>query len=95
MIDNYQPLFQLMELIGKRWVVPTLLILLVHERVPFSKIKKYLKITSRALSTNLKMLGQLGFVHKAINTKKAYYTLSEDGRAVTQKILSLGKEIRL
>lgn len=94
MLESYNVLINMMDILGKKWVVPLLVILLLCEKTTFSKIKKQLRITSRALSLSLKRLEDLGFVEKFIlnDTKKAYYALSEDGRKVTQKILCLVKE---
>lgn len=89
MLIAYQQLFEIMEVLGKKWIVPMLLVLLVHDQVNFSALKKQLKITSRALSMNLKLLETLGFIEKIClhDTKKAVYALSETGKEVTQKII--------
>ena len=50
MLQNYNILFQFMEVLGKKWVVPLLIFLLFYEKTNFSHMKKQLKITSKDLS---------------------------------------------
>ncbi len=97
MLIANQQLFEIMGILGKRWMVPMLLVLLMHDQINFSALKKQLKITSRALSMNLKLLETLGFVEKIIllDTKKACYSLSESGKELTQKILSLNNKAHI
>lgn len=89
MMQNYAMLFEFMEVLGKKWVVPLLIFLLVCEKTNFTTIKKHLKLTSRALSRKLKLLEALGLVEKIIidNPKKAVYSLSGKGREISQSIL--------
>src|SRR3989338_10131022 len=46
MIQGYTFLYGTMEVLGKKWVVPLLLLLFFYEEINFSSIKKSLKITS-------------------------------------------------
>ena len=66
MLQNYAMMFQFMEALGKKWIVPILIFLLLYNQTNFSQIKKYLKITSRALSKKLKLLEALGLVEKIV-----------------------------
>lgn len=95
MLQGYNMLFELMEFLGKKWVVPLLLFLLICEQTSFSKIKKQLKITSRALSKKLKLLEALGLVEKIIigSPKKAVYKLSEKGKEISQMLLRFATSI--
>ena len=89
MLQNYAMLFEFMQTLGKKWTVPLLLFLLFYKESNFSEIKKNLKMTSRALSKKLKLLEALGLVERIIieNPKKAYYSLSEKGMAVSQMVI--------
>lgn len=91
MLQNYNLLFEFMETLGKKWIVPLLLFLLLYEHTSFSKIKKSLKVTSRALSKKLKLLEALGLVEKIVtdNQKKVCYALSEKGREISQMLLNM------
>lgn len=91
MLQSYGLLFGFMELLGKKWVVPLLLFLLFCEKTNFSKIKKQLKLTSRALSKKLKLLEGLGLVEKVAieNPKRALYSLSGKGKEVSELLLRL------
>ena len=93
MISDYKYLIDIMEILGKKWVVPILLLLLVCEKTTFSKLKKELKITSRALSKKLKILETLGLIEKNFNkgTKNIYYVLSDKGNTLSSLLLSLNK----
>lgn len=89
MLQNYNILFEIIEVLGKKWIVPLLLFLLLYNEANFSKIKKQLRITSRALSKKLKLLETLGLVEKIVihNSKKVCYSLSEKGKGVSQMLL--------
>lgn len=89
MLQSYNMLFDFMEVLGKKWIVPLLVFLLLYEKTTFSKIKKHLGLTSRALSKKLKLLEALGLVEKIVieNPKKIIYTLSEKGKDVSQMLL--------
>jgi len=89
MIQSYALLFELMETLGKKWIVPLLLFLLFYEQTNFSQIKKQLKVTSRALSKKLKLLEALGLVERIVidNPKKIVYTLSKKGKEISQMLL--------
>lgn len=95
MLQGYNVLFSLMEFLGKKWIVPLLLFLLICEQTTFSRIKKQLKITSRALSKKLKLLEALGLVEKIIidNPKKAVYKLSGKGKEISQMLLGFAANI--
>ena len=89
MLQNYNILFQFMEVLGKKWVVPLLIFLLFYETTTFSQLKKHLKVTSRALSKKLKVLEASGLVEKIImgGPRKVAYTLSEKGKEISKMIL--------
>jgi len=89
MLQSYNVLFELMEVLGKKWIVPLLIFLLLYEGTTFSKIKKHLKITSRALSKKLKLLEALGLVERIIidSPRKIVYTLSEKGKEISHTLL--------
>ena len=95
MLQNYAMMFQFMEALGKKWIVPILIFLLLYNQTNFSQIKKYLKITSRALSKKLKLLEALGLVEKIVadSTGKIVYTLSEKGKEISQTLLNFGVNI--
>ena len=95
MLQGYGLLFEFMETLGKKWVVPLLLLLLICEQTTFSRIKKQLKITSRALSKKLKLLEALGLVEKIAidNPKRAAYKLSEKGKEISQMLLGFAANI--
>ena len=95
MLQNYNILFQFMEILGKKWIVPLLIFLLFYETTTFSQLKKHLKVTSRGLSTKLKVLEALGLVEKiiSISTRKVAYTLSEKGKETAQMLLGLAANI--
>lgn len=91
MLQNYAMMFQFMEVLGKKWVVPILILLLLYDQTNFSKIKKYLRITSRALSKKLKLLEALGLVERIIiESGKVAYTLSGKGKEISQTLLNFG-----
>ncbi|MBI2649848.1 helix-turn-helix transcriptional regulator [Candidatus Woesearchaeota archaeon] len=89
MFQSYDALFGLMEALGKKWIVPLLIFLLFYEKTTFSKIKKNLKVTSRALSKKLKLLEALGLVEKIVidSPRKVAYTLSAKGKEISQMLL--------
>ena len=95
MVKNYIILFEFMEMLGKKWIAPVLLFLLFYEQSTFSKIKRHLKVTSRALSKKLKLLQALGLVERVTidNPKKVCYTLSEKGKGISQIILAFATNI--
>lgn len=95
MIQSYHALFQFMEVLGKKWVVPLLIFLLFYETTTFSKLKKHLKVTSRALSKKLKVLEALGLVEKIImgSPRKVAYTLSEKGKEISQMLVTFAANI--
>ena len=95
MINSYYALFQFMESLGSKWVVPILIFLLLYEKTTFTKIKKHLKVTSRALSKKLKLLEALGLVEKIVidSPKKVVYTLSEKGKEISQMLLGFATNI--
>jgi len=96
MLQTYQMLFEMMEKLGKKWAVPLLIFLLFYEQTTFSIIKKQLKMTSRVLSRKLKLLETLGLIEKAVvdSTGKAYYSLSDKGKKLSQMMLELGEAVR-
>ncbi len=89
MLQSYNVLFEFMESLGKKWIVPLLIFLLFYETTTFSQLKKHLKVTSCALSKKLKLLEALGLVEKIVidNPRKVAYTLSEKGKEVSNVIL--------
>lgn len=90
MLNGYNMLFEFMEVLGKKWIVPLLLILLFYDKITFTKIKKQLGVTSRALSKKLKLLEALGLVEKmADGPKNVMYALSEKGKEVSRMLLGL------
>jgi len=95
MLQSYNILFEFMETLGKKWVVPLLLFLLICEQTTFSKIKKQLNITSKALSKKLKVLEALGLVERIVieNPRKVYYALSEKGKRISGLLLGFGSKI--
>ena len=95
-MQNYSILFKLMEELGKKWIVPLLVFLLFYEESNFSKIKRRLKLTSRALSRKLKLLEALGLVEKIVieNPRRIAYTLSEKGKEVSKAILGFAESVK-
>ena len=95
MLQNYAMMFQFMEVLGKKWIVPVLILLLLCEKTTFTSIKKQLKVTSRALSKKLKLLEALGLVEKTIidSPSKFAYTLSEKGREISQTLIGFATNI--
>jgi len=89
MMQSYNLLFGLMEALGRKWITPLLIFLLLHDATTFTKIKKHLGLTSRALSKKLKLLESLGFVEKIVidNPRKLTYNLSEKGKKIAQMLL--------
>ena len=89
MLQNYNMLFEFMEILGKKWIVPLLVFLLLYEKTNFNTIKKRLRLTSRALSKKLKLLEAFGLVEKMAieNPRKVAYTLSEKGKEISQVLL--------
>lgn len=95
MLQNYNMLFEFMEVLGKKWIVPLLVFLLLYEKTNFNTIKKRLRLTSRALSKKLKLLEAFGLIEKIIldNPRKAVYTLSEKGKEISQMILGFAANV--
>ena len=95
MLQGYSLLFEFMETLGKKWVVPLLLFLLFYEKTNFSQLKKSLKVTSRALSKKLKLLEALGLVERIVieNPRKVYYALSEKGKRISGLLVGFGSKI--
>ena len=95
MLQAYNLLFEAMESLGKKWVVPLLLFLLFYEKTNFSQLKKSLKVTSRALSKKLKLLEALGLVERIVieNPRKVYYALSEKGKRISGLLVGFGSKI--
>ena len=95
MLQSYNFLFDFMEILGKKWIAPLLIFLLFYEETNFSKIKKHLKITSRALSKKLKLLEAIGLVEKSVvdNPRKIAYALSEKGKEISQMLLGFATNI--
>lgn len=95
MLQSYNLLFQFIEVLGKKWVVPLLIFLLFYETTTFSQLKKHLKVTSRALSKKLKLLEALGLVEKIVieKPKKICYALSERGKELSQMLLGFAATI--
>ena len=89
MLQAYNLLFEIMESLGKKWVVPLLLFLLLMEETNFSKMKKHLRITSRILSRKLQLLEALGLVEKIVidNPRKILYSLTDKGKAISNQLL--------
>jgi len=88
-MQSYNIVFGLMEALGKKWTVPVLVFLLIYGGTHFTKIKRHLKVTPRALSNKLKLLNALGLVEKNVmeNPKKVIYTLSEKGKEIAQMLV--------
>ena len=95
MLQGYNILFDFMEVLGKKWIVPLLIFLLFYEQTNFTTIKKHLKVTSRALSKKLKLLEALGLVEKIVidSPRKVAYTLSEKGKEISQMLLSFATNL--
>ena len=92
MLQAYYVLFELMETLGKKWVVHLLLFLLIVKQTNFSTLKKRLNLTSRALSLKLKDLRRLGLVRKSSpknNKENVYYSLSDKGKNIVQSLVAL------
>lgn len=96
MLQNYSMLFEFMEVLGKKWIVPLLIFLLLYEKTNFNTIKKRLRLTSRGLSKKLKLLEAFGLIEKIIidNPRKAVYILSKKGREISQMILGFAANIK-
>ncbi|HLC50495.1 MAG TPA: winged helix-turn-helix transcriptional regulator [Candidatus Nanoarchaeia archaeon] len=96
MLQGYAFLYSTMEILGKKWVVPLLLLLFFYEETNFSAIKKSLKITSRALSKKLKLLETLGLVEKIIQegSRKSIYSLSLKGKQISELLVNFGASIK-
>ena len=95
MLQTYNLLFEIMESLGKKWVVPLLLLLLLMEKTNFTKMKKQLRITSRILSKKLQLLEALGLVEKIIidNPKKILYSLTDRGKTISNQLLHFYEHI--
>ncbi len=93
MTPNYNMLFELMEILGKKWAVHLLVFLFIVKKTNFSIIKKRLHITSRALSIKLKALTKYGLVKKLnyVDTKIFYYCLTEKGNNLVHGLLLLSR----
>ena len=92
MLQNYSMLFGMVEILGKKWIVPLLLILLFCEKTTFSKMKRQLGMTSRALSKKLKLLETMGLVEKiAESPRNVIYALCGKGREVAQSLLGFAE----
>ena len=89
MLQTYSLLFEIMESLGKKWVVPLLLFLLLMEETNFSKMKKHFRVTSRILSRKLQLLETLGLVEKIVidNPKKILYSLTDKGKTMSNNLL--------
>ena len=89
MLQAYNLLFEAMESLGKKWVVPLLLFLLLMEETNFSKMKKHFRVTSRILSRKLQLLETLGLVEKIVidNPKKILYSLTDKGKTMSNNLL--------
>ena len=96
MLQNYNVLFEFMEVLGKKWIVPLLIFLLLYEKTNFNTIKKRLRLTSRGLSKKLKLLEAFGLIEKTIldNPRKIVYTLSEKGKEISQMMLGFAANIK-
>ena len=96
MMNGYDFLFEMLELLGKKYVAPLLILLLINEEITFSKLKRDLKLTSRSLSKKLKLLEAGGFVEKIIirSSKKAVYTLSEKGKGISKMMLDVAPKFK-
>jgi len=88
-------LFEFMEVLGKKWIVPLLVFLLLYEKTNFNTIKKRLRLTSRALSKKLKLLETFGLIERLIldNPRKVAYALSEKGKEVAKTLLGFAANI--
>ncbi|MBI2656851.1 winged helix-turn-helix transcriptional regulator [Candidatus Woesearchaeota archaeon] len=94
MLQSYNVLFELMEVLGKKWIVPLLIFLLLYEKTTFTKIKKHLGLTSRALSKKLKLLEALGLLEKIVeNPRRTIYLLSDRGKEISQMLLGFATNI--
>ena len=89
MMQTYTLLFEVMESLGKKWVVPLLLFLLLMEKANFSKMKKQLRVTSGILSSKLKLLEALGLIEKIVidDPRKILYSLTDKGKAISNQLL--------
>jgi len=89
MMQTYTSLFEVMDFLGKKWVAPLLLFLLLTEKTNFSKMKKQLRVTSGTLSSKLKLLEALGLVEKIVieNPRKILYSLTDRGKATSNQLL--------
>lgn len=94
MLNHYTLLFSTMEALGKKWVVPVLLILFFYGECSFTMLKKNLKVTSRSLSRKLHILERLGLVEKKIqrNAIGVEYRLSQIGKTVSQSLVGLSQQ---
>lgn len=94
MLQGYALLFEFMEALGKKWVVPLLIFLMFYEKSNFSQMKKKLKLTSRALSKKLKLLEAFGLIEKTIIDRpgKIVYALSEKGREISQTLIGISSK---
>jgi len=91
MMQDYNILAELMGILGRKWVVPLLFFLLIYEQATFTRLKKHLKVTSRALSKKLKLLEAFGLIEKILidNPRKFAYRLSDKGRNISNAISAL------
>ena len=89
MMQTYTLLFEVMESLGKKWVVPLLLFLLLMEKANFSKMKKQLRVTSGILSSKLKLLEALGLIEKIVidDPRKILYSLTDKGKSISNHLL--------
>ena len=95
MLQNYSMLFEFMEVLGKKWIAPLLIFLLLYEKTNFNTMKKRLRLTSRGLSKKLKLLEALGLIEKIAieNPKQALYSLSSKGKEISELLMGFAMHI--
>ncbi|MBN1156223.1 winged helix-turn-helix transcriptional regulator [Candidatus Woesearchaeota archaeon] len=95
MIPNLELIMYLTDFLGKRWVVPVLILIFMWEEATFTQIKKELNVTSRSLSKKLKLLESVGLVEKIVldNPRKIFYTLSNTGEEISEGIMRFSSAV--
>ncbi|MDO8480618.1 MAG: winged helix-turn-helix transcriptional regulator [Nanoarchaeota archaeon] len=92
MLPGYSFLLEMVDLLGKKWMIPLLSLLYLSGEINFSAIKKQLKITSKTLSTKLRLLSSSGFVERVAIGSQMRYSLSRRGKKLGQVLFSLAQK---
>ncbi|MBI2133410.1 helix-turn-helix transcriptional regulator [Candidatus Woesearchaeota archaeon] len=79
----------ILNILGKKWAGHVLVFMAINSECSFTSIKKNLRVTSRALSSKLRLLEAYGLVEKTImeNPRRISYRLSENGKRAYEIII--------